>query len=324
LAPGFFILRQTFCAIVRDTIMELVVMNVVLLRVQRAVLATLLLTWLAGLSRADEATQTPSQIAWEAAKHTAVVGPANIPLEDQAKLHLPGEMAFIPKREANGLMKAWGNGTAQSLTGMVVPTKDGQNWALTINHIADGYVKDSEAKDWNADALLQSLKDGTEQQNIEREKMGIAGLDVVGWIQPPAYTSDNHRLVWSVKLTDRGAAAGDAAIVNYNTYALGRDGYFQLNLLSDEARVESEKTYAHTLLSALEYNTGTRYEDFVEGTDHVAEYGIAALIAGVAAKKLGLLAVIGVFLAKFAKVILVGLAVAGGGAMKFFRRNSRA
>ena len=299
-------------------------MNLTLPRAQLAVFAALLLCWFAGPLRAEEAAPTPSQLAWEAAKRTAVIGPADIPLADQAKLHLPGEMAFIPKREANGLMEAWGNGTAQSLVGMVLPTSDNQSWALTIAHIAVGYVKDSEAKDWDAGVLLQSLKDGTEQQNIEREKMGIAGLDVVGWIQPPAYNADSHRLVWSIKLTDRGAASGDAPIVNYNTYALGRDGYFELNLLTDEARVESEKAYAHTLLSALEYNSGKRYEDFVEGTDHVAEYGIAALIAGVAAKKLGLLAVIGVFLAKFAKVILVGLAVAGGAIAKFFRGSREA
>ncbi len=69
----------------------------------------------------------------------------------------------------------------------------------------------------------------------------------------------------------------------------------------------------HKLLSNFIYNPGRRYEDFVPGTDHVAEYGIAALVAGVAAKKLGILAVIGVFFAKFAKVILIGGAVLVGG-----------
>ena len=37
----------------------------------------------------------------------------------------------------------------------------------------------------------------------------------------------------------------------------------------------------------------------------MAEYGLAALVAGVAAKKLGLFAVIAAFFAKFAKVILI-------------------
>ena len=40
---------------------------------------------------------------------------------------------------------------------------------------------------------------------------------------------------------------------------------------------------------------------------------------GVAAKKLGMLALAGVFLAKFAKVIVLGLAVFGGVFMKFFK-----
>ena len=65
------------------------------------------------------------------------------------------------------------------------------------------------------------------------------------------------------------------------------------------------------LLAALDYKPGERYADFNASTDRVAEYELAALIGGVAAKKLGLLAVIGVALAKFWKVILIGVAVAG-------------
>ena len=42
-----------------------------------------------------------------------------------------------------------------------------------------------------------------------------------------------------------------------------------------------------------------------------------------AAHKLGFIALIGVFLAKFAKLIFIGLAVAGGGVAKFFRRSPK-
>lgn len=78
------------------------------------------------------------------------------------------------------------------------------------------------------------------------------------------------------------------------------------------------------MLGALEFDPGKRYEDFNEATDHVAEYGLAALVLGVGAKKLGLLAVIFAFLAKFAKVIFI--AVLGGGAVitKLFKRNKPA
>lgn len=47
----------------------------------------------------------------------------------------------------------------------------------------------------------------------------------------------------------------------------------------------------------------------------MAAYGLAALVAGVAAKKLGLLAMGGIFIAKFFKLIVVAL-VAFGAAIK--------
>ena len=79
---------------------------------------------------------------------------------------------------------------------------------------------------------------------------------------------------------------------------------------------------ANELLAATSFNDGKRYEDFNAGTDHVAEYGLAALVAGGVAKKVGLFATLGLLLAKFWKVALVGLAVFGGGLMKLFKRKA--
>jgi uncharacterized membrane-anchored protein len=64
------------------------------------------------------------------------------------------------------------------------------------------------------------------------------------------------------------------------------------------------------LLGQLNYLPGKRYQDFNESTDKVAVYGIGALLGIVAAKKLGLLAVAGLFLLKVWKIGL--LAVVGG------------
>ena len=62
--------------------------------------------------------------------------------------------------------------------------------------------------------------------------------------------------------------------MNYNTYALGRDGYFSLNLLTDADKLRENKVHSHTLLAALEYNNGKGYGDFNASTDNVAAYGI--------------------------------------------------
>lgn len=52
------------------------------------------------------------------------------------------------------------------------------------------------------------------------------------------------------------------------------------------------------ILGALHFNKEKAYEYFVEGDDKVAAYGIAALVTGVAAHKLGLIALIGAFIIK--------------------------
>ncbi len=262
-----------------------------------------------------------SQLAWQAASKVAIYGPSDTTLGDQAILHIPRGMAFIPKPEAAALMAAWGNSSSPGFFGLIVADDSNSNWVMTIEHTAEGYVKDDEAKSWNPDELLQSLRDGTEEQNKERVKMNIPAMDIVGWIEPPSYDVTTHRLAWSLKAVDRGGDKNAPATVNYNTYALGRDGYFQVNLLTSDAFINNEKSYARTVLSSLEYKAGKKYEDFNESTDHIAEYGLAALIGGVAAKKLGLLALAGVFFLKFAKVIAVAAAVAGGSLFKFFRKK---
>lgn len=126
-------------------------------------------------------------------------------------------------------------------------------------------------------------------------------------------------MVWSVAVKHKGETANDNPTVNYNTYALGRDGYITLDLITQKNLVPKDKTAVLTLLDNLKYVEGKRYADFNSSTDKVAEYGLAALVAGVAAKKLGLFAVIAAFLAKFAKVGILAAAALGGGLWKRFR-----
>jgi len=194
---------------------------------------------------------------------------------------------------------------------------------VVIRYVKEGYIKDDDAKNWNADELLKNLRDGAEETNKDRAARGFPELQVIGWVEPPGYDAGSHRLVWSLLAKDKEKPDSAPKSINYNTYALGRDGYFSLNLLSGSERIASEKVIAYELLADLSYNAGKRYEDFSATTDRIAEYGLMALVGGVAAKKLGLIAIlIGVVL-KFAKVILIGAAVLGAGVMKFFRRKPR-
>jgi uncharacterized membrane-anchored protein len=181
-------------------------------------------------------------------------------------------------------------------------------WFVVANYDPSGYIKDDDAKHWDADKLLQNLKDGTEAGNAARARVGVPPLQVTRWIEPPAYTADSHRLIWSAEAQRKDGVGGDPT-VNYNTYVLGREGFISMNLITSASAVDDDKAAARELLSAVNFNDGKRYGDFNSSTDKVAAYGLAALVAGVAAKKIGLLALLAATVVKFAKVI--ALAVVG-------------
>ncbi len=266
--------------------------------------------------------QAELKTAVEAANKARVPGPADIKLADQGALKLPSGLMYVPTQEAGRLIQAMGNRIGEGLLGMVFAPD--AEWFVVLRLIKSGYVKDDDAKEWKSDELLAGLKEGTEESNKDRRARGIPEIEVVGWVEAPAYDAATHRLVWSLSSKIKGEPDSSERGVNYNTYALGRDGYISMNLVTGMRTVQSEKPIAHRLLAALEYGEGKRYADFNSSTDRIAEYGLAALIGGVAAKKLGLFALIAAFAVKFAKVIGIALLAFGYGAVKFFRRKKDA
>lgn len=271
--------------------------------------------------------------AWTAASKAAQPGPATITLLDQAQLAVPRGMVFVPKAEALELLRAYGNKPSVDTTiGLVISRT--ADWWVVVRFIKEGFVRDDDARDWNADELLASLREGTEEANKERAQRGFPELEITGWLAKPAYDAATHRLVWALASRIKGEPDGPGGSVNYNTYQLGRDGYFSLNLLTTAADLPADKPAATTLLANLSYVEGKRYTDFNADTDRVAEYGLAALIGVVAAKKLGLLALVAAFFvkfgavavafaAKFAKLLVLAVVAVGAGLARLFRRRDK-
>lgn len=285
----------------------------------RLTFATLLalLLCVGAASRADDTSNPPNApnaaeaalaSARDAARAAIQRGPVTIRLRDQAELKLPQGFGFIPQKEATALMSAMGNGPGDDMLGLIVPLGEAR-WFVVANYDPSGYIKDDDAKHWDAEKLLQNLKDGTEAGNAARAKVGVPPLKVTRWIEPPAYTADSHRLIWSAEAQRKDGVTGDPT-VNYNTYVLGREGFISMNLITSASGVDDDKAAARELLSAVNFNDGKRYGDFNSSTDKVAAYGLAALVAGVAAKKIGLLALLAATVVKFAKVIALAVAAA--------------
>lgn len=275
----------------------------------------------AASSRDDAAAQMDE--AWQAAAKTATRGPAEVKLLDEASVTLTADEIFVPAAEANRIMQLLGNGTSPARYGFIINPRSSSQWVIDVHWVKEGYVRDGDAKEWQADALLDSLKEATERGNIERQARGLPALDVVGWVEPPAYDGAAHRLVWSLSLREHDAPADRPQTINYNTYALGRDGFFSLDLVSSSEAIATDKQVVRDLLGTLVYFPGKRYEDFDQSTDKVAAYGLAALIGAVAVKKLGLLALGAAFFLKIWKVAALVVVGALAGLRRFLGRRDR-
>lgn len=266
--------------------------------------------------------RTELQASLQAVKDATVHGPSEIELADQAILSLPAGYAFVPTSQARRLMEAMGNPGGDSFLGLILPDGEQKGWMVAASFEKSGYIKDDDAKAWDLDELLDTLKRSADEINQVRAERGLGQLEVVGWVQAPAYDPDEHRLVWSLAVRGKNAGEGELQSVNYNTYALGREGYISLNLVTGLDELESRKPVAQTLLASLDYHDGKRYQDFDAGSDHVAEYGLAALVGGIAAKKLGLFALAAIYLAKFGKIAAVSvIALLGLFGKRFGRRK---
>jgi uncharacterized membrane-anchored protein len=99
-------------------------------------------------------------------------------------------------------------------------------------------------------------------------------------------------------------------VINYTVRLLGRTGYERVVVVSSPATLERDIAEFRALLSGFDFNPGEKYSEFRAG-DRVAEFGLAALVAGGAAAvatKTGFWKVLAGFLVAGWKIV-AGLAV---------------
>src|SRR5204863_2481944 len=137
------------------------------------------------------------------------------------------------------------------------------------------------------DDLLKQMQKGVARANVERKKEGYGTLQLLGWAAPPRYDAANHKLYWAKKLRFEGE---DADTLNYNIRILGRRGVLELNAIANVQQFAEIDKQTPDILGMVDFREGSRYADFDPKKDKVAEYGVAALVAGgamVAAAKMG-------------------------------------
>jgi uncharacterized membrane-anchored protein len=226
-------------------------------------------------------------------------GPIKVDLGHDLDLDLPEPYVFLGMPDAGRLLEKLGNFHNETLLGVVAGKSEDANWFVTIRYEDEGFIKDDE--EIKSDEILEAIREGTEEGNKERVERGFKELHVEGWAEPPRYEKGSHHLVWALN-----ARTVDGVSVNFNTRVLGRHGYVAVNLVTDPEKLAGNKPVAAALLAATTFRSGSRYEDFNEKTDKVAEFGLIGLVLGGAGLGAAKLVKVGL-LAKFGKVILAAL-----------------
>lgn len=250
-----------------------------------------------------------------------VPGPTKAELGDGlATIEVPEGYLFADKAETKKIMALTGNPPSDLEVGLIAPADEAKTWFLVFEYEEVGYVKDDDKDEIDADAILTSIREGTEAANEEREKMGSDPIEIVGWFEKPHYDSNSHNLVWAIE----GKSKEDG-LVNYDVRLLGRRGYVSATLVTDPKALATDLPHVQALLGGFSFNQGNRYAEWKAG-DKVAEYGLTALVAGgvgAAAMKLGLFAQLGKFLAKGWKLVVVGIAGLGALVKRLFGKKEQ-
>ena len=243
-----------------------------------------------------------------------------------ATLDLPASFRYLsPPDAARMLSEGWGNPPGITSLGMILPTDvnplSAAGWGVVVTYDKDGHVKDDDADSIKYDELLKDMQEGMIASNATRKEQGYSAMELVGWAEKPHYDKASHKLYWAKELRSEGDATNG---LNYNIRVLGREGVLVLNAVASMAQIDKIRTEMQSVTGFAEFTDGHRYTDFNDKTDKVAEYGLAALVAGGVAAKLGLFGKLFAFLLVFKKIIFIGLAAAATGVFKLFGRAKAA
>ena len=240
----------------------------------------------------------PAALPWSAGPGTAPIG------DDLAEIEVPEGYVFLDAEGTKKLMELTQNPLTGKEMATIAPAAQDENWFVVFEYDAVGYVKDDEKNQLDAEAMLTSIREGTEVANKEREERGWAPLEIVRWQEQPHYDERTNNLSWAI--VGHSDAGGDN--VNKIVKVLGRRGVMTVTLVAAPQELASAGPRVDTLLDGYHYKHGSTYAEYVPDTDKLAEYGLTALVVGGAGAAL----VQSGLLAKLWKPIALGIAALGG------------
>jgi uncharacterized membrane-anchored protein len=233
-----------------------------------------------------------------------ITGPQIVDLGNQSEIDLPDGWMLFERVEAQRIARDTGD-PWESVVAQI--ERRDRGWAIVVEFLDIGYVDDSDANELDAKQLMQSIQDGTREQNEKRKQMGIDELFVDGWSEPPHYDRAVHHLVFGTS-----NHTSTAKIVNYVTNIVGRNGYLTVTLVASPEELDAAKVEMAAIMRGMRFKPGARYEDHKSG-DRDSGIGLTALVLGgagvavVKAAKAGIIIKLLLVLKKGIIVIVAGI-----------------
>ncbi len=254
-----------------------------------------------------------------------VRGPATARLRDLAEVAVPEGFVFAGAEDTALLMKMMENPRSNREAGFLAPdailaetdSDPADAWFIVFEWSDIGYVENAEEEELDADAILESLKEGTKAANEERRKRGWGTVEVVGFDVPPRYDPVTKNLEWAVR-----AQSEQGFSVNHNVRLLGRKGVMEATLVLSPELLAVTLPKLAECLKGFSFVSGETYGEYRAG-DKIWKYGLTGLIVGggaAVAAKAGLFAKLFKVLGKF---VIVIVAAVGAVFAKIFGRRKR-
>jgi len=240
-------------------------------------------------------------------------GPTKGALGAEATITVPANCLFTGMNGVKAFLEATQNNASGNERGVLLCPANGTNdtWFVLFAYDKSGYVRDDEGASLDADAILESVRRGTEEGNRERKRRGWGTLTVEGWATKPFYDRATNNLTWAITAHDNEGGR----TVNHSVRLLGRGGVMHADLVTTPEQLAALVPTFNTMIGGYTYSPGYKYAEWRSG-DKVAAYGLTALVAGgagVALVKSGLLV-------KFWKLIVIGFAALVGALKRLWSR----
>lgn len=270
------------------------------------VLSTLMNICLMGILNAQPYSYSSGEEFWkDVSPHE---GPCTVLLGDNATLKIPQGYLYLEGNDVKKFEKFTKNLHDPSRLGILLPN-DG-SWFVFFSYTDSGYIKEEKV---DKDAIFKAMKNHEPDANKERESLGYSKLYLTGWFFEPHYNPLSNNLEWAFLIE----SSQNGKVVNFNTRILGRTGYMEACLVMSPEQKHIIRDF-QSVMDGFSFKSGYKYAEWKAG-DKVAEYGLTALITGGAvavAAKSG-------FLAKFWKLILVGIIAIFGWVKYLFTGNKQ-